>query len=245
MCNLYSMTRARAEAARLARAMRDRGGNNPLQPGIYPDYTAPIVRVGEDGEREVADVRWGLPSSKKALFDAAIKRADKLRAKGKEVDFAELLRLEPDSGTTNIRNTASSHWKQWLGPENRCLVPFTSFCEPDQASGSKEMTWFALGEDRPLAFFAGVWVRDWTSCRKVKDGEVTCDLFAFLTTDANAEVRAIHPAAMPVILTTEDEREMWMNAPWELARDLQRPLPDWSLQIVLRGARQDLAALGG
>ena len=28
----------------------------------------------------------------------------KLEAKGKRVDFKELLRLEPDGGTTNIRN---------------------------------------------------------------------------------------------------------------------------------------------
>ena len=33
---------------------------------------------------------------------------------------------------TNIRNTASRHWQPWLGPEHRCLVPFTSFSEPDQ-----------------------------------------------------------------------------------------------------------------
>jgi putative SOS response-associated peptidase YedK len=38
--------------------------------------------------------------------------------------------------------------------------------------------------------------------RKVKEGETTNDLYGFLTTDANAEVRAIHPKAIPVILTT-------------------------------------------
>jgi putative SOS response-associated peptidase YedK len=39
------------------------------------------------------------------------------------------------------------------------------------------------------------------SVRKVREGEMTNDLFGFLTTDPNAEVRAIHPKAMPVILT--------------------------------------------
>ena len=38
--------------------------------------------------------------------------------------------------------------------------------------------------------------------RKVKEGETTNDLFAFLTTEPNKEVGAIHPKAMPVILTT-------------------------------------------
>jgi hypothetical protein len=39
------------------------------------------------------------------------------RAKGKPVDFKQLLRMEPDSGTTNIRNVSSSHWKRWLPPD--------------------------------------------------------------------------------------------------------------------------------
>ncbi|BDG74100.1 hypothetical protein [Roseomonas fluvialis] len=77
----------------------------------------------------------------KALLDAATKRADKLRAKGKRVDFDELLRMEPDSGTTNIRNTASAHWKRWLGVESRCLVPFTSFSEFNREAGG--YIWFA------------------------------------------------------------------------------------------------------
>ena len=41
------------------------------------------------------------------------------------------------------------------------------------------------------------------------------ELFGFLTTDANAEVGAIHPKAMPVILTTETEIEQWMTAPMQ------------------------------
>jgi putative SOS response-associated peptidase YedK len=30
---------------------------------------------------------------------------------------------------TNIRNTSSPHWRGWLKPEGRCLVPFNSFAE--------------------------------------------------------------------------------------------------------------------
>ena len=44
---------------------------------------------------------------------------------------------------------------------------------------------------------------------------------------------------MPVILTTEGERDRWLRAPWSEACDLQRPLPDGSLQVVLRGEKQD------
>jgi putative SOS response-associated peptidase YedK len=135
MCNLYSITKGQRTIIEFTRAMRDTTGNLPPMPGVFPDYLAPIVRNAPDGVSELTKARWGMPSSQLALMQAAKKRATKLRQKGKEADFKELLRMEPDGGTTNIRNVRSKHWQRWLGVEHRCVVPFTPFSEFNKVAG--------------------------------------------------------------------------------------------------------------
>jgi putative SOS response-associated peptidase YedK len=145
----------------------------------------------------------------------------------------------PVTNVRNARNAKSSYWRAWLKPEYRCLVPATSFCEWTD-SVPKVTHWFALGEDRPLFAFAGIW-RPWTGARGPKSNPVDGEhlLYSILTTEANSVVRPIHAKAMPVILTTPEQCDRWLTAGVDVALAMQRPLPADGLRIVARGEKED------
>jgi putative SOS response-associated peptidase YedK len=147
MCNLYRLDKGQDHLRRFFKVGRDDSGNQPPLPGIYPDMMAPII-CQENGERIMQMARWGMPTPPRCLIDR---------------------------GVTNVRDTRPPHWRAWLKPESRCLVPATAFSEPtdepDPATGRKRWAWFALSEDLPLFAFAGIWC-SWTGTRGTKKNPV-------------------------------------------------------------------------
>jgi putative SOS response-associated peptidase YedK len=142
-----------------------------------------------------------------------------------------------------VHNVKSPHWRPWLKPKFRCLVPVSSFSEYADTKLKETPTLFAFDEERPL--FSGIW-RSRTGIRGTKAenpdrAEEEHHLFSFITCKANGVVGPVHPKAMPVLLTTPEDWSTWLVAPTEIALELQRPLPDALMRIVAQGARRDPA----
>ena len=171
MCNLYSITTNQAAIIARFRVVNRYVGNLAPMTGVFPEYPAPVVRNTDTGT-EMTLMRWGMPPPP--------------RTGGPPV--------------TNIRNTSSPHWRGWLKPENRCLVPANSFAEyapePNPETKKKDVVWFALNEDRPLFAFAGIWTT-FNGDRGTKSKPVPGphQVYGFLTTSPNAVVEPIHPKA--------------------------------------------------
>lgn len=182
-----------------------------LPENIYPDKLGVVIVQHGDG-LEFKSMRWGFP----------------------KVD-------EPGATwVTNARHVMNKsgpapYWGEWTGPEYRCLVPATSFFEPDQrtvGTGAFREVEFARADGLPF-FFAGMW-RPWAGLRGTKKApeEGDHELYTFLTTTPNDLVRPVHKKAMPVILTDWEACETWLNEPIEHAIAIQHPAPEGLLAIV-------------
>ncbi len=215
MCNLYSNT-IPAEAMRQlfdVAVEHNRLGNAEPLPAIYPKQMAPVVRLAEDGKRELVQLSWGFRTTKKSKKTGAI--------------------IQPGAWN-NARDDKVRSSGLWRGSfeERRCLVPASSFCE---AKGRSPATyyWFALKseEDRPPFAFAGMWQ---TSRYQGKDGPEEAATYTVITTTVNEIVEPIHPQRMPVILKPDDF-EQWMSGNPEEAVDLLQPYNADDMQIVRCG----------
>ena|ERR1019366_2313548 len=212
MCNLYSSTKGPKAIRDLAKAM---GGGWLDQSGNLEPQPAILPD-------QLAPVVRSTPDGIRELTRMRWGFPSPPRAKSKI--------------TTNVRNAKSNWWTPWFQEGHRCLVPVTSFCEYDWRSGKAVPTWFAQDDSRPLMFFAGIW-RSFFGERQREGGDHL--VFAFLTTEPNAEVAPVHEKVMPVLLLDREARETWLTGSIDEALTLQRPAPDNAVRIVATGAKQD------
>ena len=210
MCNLYSMTANREAILRLFRVSDNRAAAVEPKDAIFPGHSAPIVRLAEDGERELVNLSWGfvLPQQGKAPRRATNTRDDKA--------------------------LSSSFWRESFH-KRRCLVPVTSFAEPKEVTPAT-WHWFALkgSEPRPLFAFAGLW-RHHAGPLKKDGPAVELDVFSFLTTTPNPLVGSINHERMPVLLSSEEDFEIWLSRTPEKAFSLARPYPADRMRMVQSG----------
>lgn len=187
MCTNYMQIMAEKALAKAMAAQVREALQEPPAGSIFPKRQAYIARTA-NGRRVIDTMRWGFPPPPNAK-----------------------------APVVNVRNLDSVFWRATLAnPEQRCLVPATSFSEWEGEKGTKVQHWFSI-PSRPIFAFAGIW-------RPTDEGNV----FAFLTCEPNPLVAAIHPKAMPVILHDEDYGR-WLGG--EDAGELAQPYPS-QLMVV-------------
>ncbi len=231
------MTAAREAVLRFFRVGHNRAAAFTARQAIFPGHMAPVVRAAADGERELVELSWGfvLPQAGKAPRRVTNVRDDKART--------------------------SAFWRDSF-EQRRCLVPATAFCEPAEVTPAT-WHWFALNsenersalpsdnahsalpsdnahsamagrEPRPLFAFAGVW-RHWNGPLKKDGPDVDIDVFSFMTTLPNALVSTINHERMPVLLTSEAERDVWLSGTADEAFGLARSYDAAGMAIVQEG----------
>jgi len=101
---------------------------------------------------------------------------------------------------TNVREDKILTSKFWRGSfdARRCLVPASSFCEPNSKVKPATWHWFALtcDEPRPAFAFPGIW-RSYCGPVKKDGPNVQLEVFAFLTTTPILWCRGSTTSACP------------------------------------------------
>lgn len=183
---------------------------------VAPSQPVLAIRAGEEGQRTLAPLRWGLipfwskgPDSRYSMINARVETVDSKPA------YRAAFR------------------------ERRCLIPAEGFYEWHTDSGGKQPYLIRLADRMPFAM-AGLW-ETW---KEPETGAVIASC-TILVTDANAAISPIHDR-MPVILNPACYTRWLDPANRDTAalRLLLKPAPpeDWTLERVSRrvnDARQD------
>jgi len=207
MCGKYIL--AQAAKAEVALGIRRGRWEYPLSYRVLPTEQVPVA-VSVAGEREAAEMRWGLipwwahgVPLKASTINARIERLD----------------------------SAPSYRDPW-GRGQRCILVMGGFYEPHiDADGSRDPYFLRL-TDREVFGVAGLWDR---SRRHDGSHVVSCTL---ITVPANRLLAEVHNGKqrMPAILAQSDH-EAWLNGPQPDARATLRPYPE-SLMEAWRVSRR-------
>lgn len=139
MCNLYRLTRPRAEVAKWFDAVDRLGGVN-LADEVYPGYPGLVVADGV-----IARMTWGFPLPMTS------------KATGKP--------LKPRPVNNARTEKLDEFFWRYSFAERRCLIPLTAWAEAEGAAGRKTRTWLSV-PNAPFFAAAGIW-RDsdeWGRC---------------------------------------------------------------------------------
>jgi putative SOS response-associated peptidase YedK len=219
MCNLYSVRTSRGALARKFGLSDNRMAAFEPLPAIFPGHMAPIIKQSADGERELVMRSWGFVLLRDGY---APKRVTNTR---------------DDKITTKF-------WKESF-ERRRCLVPASSFCEPDGNKPS-QWHWFALkgDEPRPLFAFPGVY-RQWKGPIKKGGANVDIEVFSFVTTLPNALTSTINHERSPVLLTSEDECATWLTGTPDEASSVIKPSDPARIHTCRRDSTRKTCGLDG
>lgn len=138
MCNLYRMTRAQAEIARLFDVAVDARAN--FSDEVYPGYSGAVIAGGQ-----LRSMVWGFPLAQKS------------RKTG------EPLKPRPVNNARSDK-LGSFMWR-YSFEERRCLIPLTAWAEAEGKRGAMTRTWLSVPDVEAFAV-AGIWRAsdEWGDC---------------------------------------------------------------------------------
>lgn len=199
MCGRYGR---RADKQRIAQWMQSHNtsvfDDSCLAPSynVAPQSFQPVVRMNEDGARELQLMRWGLVPA---------------WAKNASAGFSPI--------NAKAETIATSPMFREAFKRRRCLVPADLFYEW-QKTGEKTKQPYAIGlRDGGIFAFAGLW-EAW----KDPAAGLTLQTYTIITTDPNELMEQIHNR-MPVIVQPQDYSRWLDPDPSQPPIDLLRPYP--------------------
>ena len=172
---------------------------------VAPASDILVVVAGNDGARQLRELRWGLVP-RWAKDPKAGNRMINMRA--------ETVREKPT-------------WQRTLA-RNRCIIPIDGFYEwQDQGKGRRKQPFYITARDEQPLALAGLW-----STWRDPDGDDELWTCTILTTSANKLMRSVHHR-MPVILPPESW-DAWLdpeNRDVEQLAALLQPAPEDLLML--------------